>query len=400
MLKNTKTKLLLVMMLIITLIAPFSYAENEDAEDVEQPVVEADNESEGAGDESDEVEAENTDDSAAALQNQDIYEDDLYLTGNDVTMDKIVNGNVYIAANTVKVTGQVAGNLFIAANKVEFKDAYIESSTYICANEVYFQAVTTDMYVACNSLKIPANYGVYRDLKSFSNDFELLGIIGRNVYCHSANISLNNDESTANIYGDFNYSAGSEIEIPENSVQGEVKYTQILDTEEEDSVGDYIYAGATAIVFTLVIYGLAMLFTKSSIEKSTKITAKKFLPAFGIGLLSIIAVPIASILLLITVVGVPVSFALLVFFGLLLSLSIPVFNISIGNIISDKLNITNAWLKVLFIAVVALLVYVIGIIPYVSIVKSIAFILGFGTLVLTLFFKKINFEKKEKKSSK
>ena len=394
MLRNTKTKLFLSLLLIITLITPFSFAENETTDTVNP---------ESSADTTVTEENTPTTDEAAVISaneaeqpQQDIYEGDLYLTGNDITMDKLVNGNVYITGNKVKVTGQIAGNLFIFANTVEFEDAYIESSAYICANDVKFQAVSSDLYICSNSLEIPSNYGVYRDLKCFSNNLNLLGIVGRDAYCEATNLTISKDDAKATIYGDFNYGSKSEIEIPEGAVEGEVKYSQIINEKNNNNISDYIYSAICAIIFTLLIYGLALLFTKGSIEKCTKITAKKFLPAFGIGILSLILVPVASILLMITTVGVPVAFALLVFYGLLISIATTVFSISISNIVCDKFKLTNGWLKALGVIIVSLLVYILGIIPYVSILKILIVILGFGTIIMNMFFKNIKFEKETK----
>lgn len=129
-----------------------------------------------------------------------------------------------------------------------------------------------------------------------------------------------------------------------------------------------------------------------------KNASKKFLPAFGIGILSLILIPVVSFLLLISIVGAPVSIALLVLYGLLLAISGSVFAISIANIISEKIKISNAWLKALCVAIVSLLVYIIGIIPYVSLIKFLIIILGFGIILMNMFFKNINFEKKDKKN--
>lgn len=393
MLRNTKTKLFLSLLLIITLITPFSFAENETTDTTDTT---ADTSVVEETATTDEATVTSDEDIAQTQSNQDIYEGDLYLTGNDITMDKLVNGNVYIAGNKVKVTGQIAGNLFIFANTVEFEDAYIESSAYICANDVKFQAVASDLYICSNSLEIPSNYGVYRDLKCFSNNLTLLGIVGRDAYCGATNLTISKDDAKATIYGDFNYGSKSEIEIPEGAVEGEVKYSQIINEKNNNNISDYIYSAICAIIFTLVIYGLALLFTKGSIEKCTKITAKKFLPAFGIGILSLILVPVASILLMITTVGVPVAFALLVFYGLLISIATSVFSISISNIVCDKFKLTNGWIKALGVIIVSLLVYIIGIIPYVSILKILIVILGFGTILMNMFFRNIKFEKETK----
>ena len=218
MLRNTKTKLFLVIFLIITFITTFSYAENETTTETIETTT----------DNAAVVETETTDESTTqATSTQDIYEGDLYLTGENITMDKLVNGNTYITGNNVTITGQIAGNLFVFANQVTFTDAYIESSVYIFANEVKFQAVASDLYACCNKLEIPSDYGVYRDLNCYSNSLSILGIIGRNVNCNVTALTLEKDGAKASIYGDLAYSSASEIQIPEGSVQGETKFSKL-----------------------------------------------------------------------------------------------------------------------------------------------------------------------------
>lgn len=399
MLRNTKTKVLLSLFLIITLISTFSFAENETTAETTTNTEVTTTEESNTTNEVDTTSTDNTVDSVTSEDNsnqKDVHEGDLYLTGEDVTMDKLVNGNVYIMANNVTVTGQVAGNLFILANKATFTDAYIESSVYLCANEVNFKAVASDLYACCNTLEIPTDYGVYRDLKCYSNSLTLLGIIGRDVDCNVASLSLEKDTSKANIYGNLNYSSAKEIQVPDGAVQGETKYTQIAKNENDSKISDYIIGAASAVVFTLVVYGLALLFSKNSIEKCTKIASKKILPAFGIGLLALIVVPIVSFLLLTSVIGVSVSLVLLLFYGLLLTISVSTLVISLANIIAEKMKISNAWLKALCVAVVSLLAYVLEVIPYGIILRILFITFGFGILIMNMFFKNINFEKKEK----
>ena len=399
MLRNTKTKVLLSLFLIITLISTFSFAENETTAETTTNTEVTTTEESNTTNEVDTTSTDNTVDSVTSEDNsnqKDVHEGDLYLTGEDVTMDKLVNGNVYIMANNVTVTGQVAGNLFILANKATFTDAYIESSVYLCANEVNFKAVASDLYACCNTLEIPTDYGVYRDLKCYSNSLTLLGIIGRDVECNVASLNLEKDGAKANIYGNLNYSSAKEIQVPDGAVQGETKYTQIAKNENDSKISDYIIGAASAVVFTLVVYGLALLFSKNSIEKCTKIASKKILPAFGIGLLALIVVPIVSFLLLISVVGVSVSLVLLLFYGLLLTISVSTLVISLANIIAEKMKISNAWLKALCVAIVSLLAYVLEVIPYGIILRILFITFGFGILIMNMFFKNINFEKKEK----
>lgn len=403
MLRNTKKKVLLSLFLIITLISTFSFAENETTNET---TTDTEVTSSETGDTSDAIDTTSTDGAENAVttegssdQNQkDVHEGDLYLTGEDVTMDQLVDGNVYIMANNVTVTGQIAGNLFVLANKATFTDAYIQSSVYLCANEVNFKAVANSLYACCNTLEIPTDYGVYRDLKCYSNSLTLLGIIGRDVECNVASLNLEKDGAKANIYGNLNYSSAKEIQVPDGAVQGETKYTQIAKNENDTKISDYIIGAASAVIFTLVVYGLALLFSKNSIEKCTKIASKKILPAFGIGLLALIVVPIVSFLLLISVVGVSVSLVLLLFYGLLLTISVSTLVISLANIIAEKMKISNAWLKALCVAIVSLLAYVLEVIPYGIILRILFITFGFGILIMNMFFKNISFEKKEKQN--
>ena len=409
MLRNAKTKVLLSLFLIITLISTLSFAENETTNETQTPAETTTTTNETSNETNSVDTTSTTDENGAAViseensgeaqnssttNSKDVHEGDLYLSGEDVTMDKLVNGNVYIMANNVTVTGQVAGNLFILANKATFTDAYIESSVYLCANEVNFKAVASDLYACCNTIEIPTNYGVYRDLKCYGNSLTILGIIGRNVECNVASLNLEKDDSKADIYGNLKYSSTKEIQIPDGAVQGETTFTQIAKQETKEKVTDYLANAATAVVFTLVIYGLALLFSKNSIEKCTKIASKKFIPAFGIGLLALIVVPIVSFLLLISVVGVSVSLVLLLFYGLLLTISVSTLVISLANIIAEKMKISNAWLKALCVAIVSLLAYVLEVIPYGIILRILFITFGFGILIMNMFFKNIKFEKK------
>lgn len=404
MFTNKKSKLLLIILLTICLIAPLSFADNEIVDTpnttTEVPSAEATtDDSEVTTEDIDNTSEDvNIDDSQQA--NQEIHEGDLYLFDSDVVMDKLVNGNVYIMGNTVKVSGQVAGNVFVFANKVDFEEAYIQSSAYICANEVNFKAVASDLYICCNTLNIPSDFGVYRDLKSVSRELVLLGIIGRNVDCTAASISLSQDDKKAQIYGNFNYSSTSEIEIPEGVVEKETNFTKIETNENKvNVVSDYIMPGVVSIVFSIAVFGILIWLAKDTAVKCTKIASsvKWNFISLGLAILSFVVVPVASIILLITTVGSSITIALVGLFILLLLVAKAVAIVAISNVISNKFKITNNWLKLLVVAGLTLVVYLIGLIPILGvIVNGIIKLLGLGYIIVRVLFKNSTFEKKEK----
>ena len=44
---------------------------------------------------------------------EDIHNGDLYLVGNDIEMDKLVDGNVYLLGRNINITGKVNGCLYV-----------------------------------------------------------------------------------------------------------------------------------------------------------------------------------------------------------------------------------------------------------------------------------------------
>lgn len=392
MLKNKKSMICMIVFLMITLISSFCFADNEVAQNTttdqtEEPVTTSEDTT---------VSEEDYD----ALTQQ-IHEGDLYLFGNDVTMDQLVSGNVYIFANNVTVTGQVAGNMYIVANRVTVDQAYIQYATYITATTVEFKGVTTDLYVSTMTLNIPANYGAYRDIQVNAQTAYIAGAVGRNAFVNAPHLSLEKDGATAMIFGNLSYTSPQEINIPEGAVEGEVQYSKT--TQNTLTAGELVQKYSilffSAFVTALIIYLLAHFFAKKSEEKATEVIAHKWLPTFGIGLLGIILVPIASIVLTLTLVGIPAALLLLAFYALLLFISIPVITVLLAKIIANRFHVERVLPQILIVLLVSIILSAIFLIPYVGIIiKVILAVLGFGAMIIAIFFKNLwNGTKKDKK---
>lgn len=399
MLKNKKSLICVIVFLLITLISTFCFADNEVAESTTDQAAEAVTTSEEVTDATtDEAIDAETDTSLP-----EIHEGDLYLFGTDVTMDQLVDGNVYIFANNVTVTGQVAGNMYVFANRVTFTDAYIQYSTYITATIVEFGAVTTDLYANCMQLNVPGNYGAYRDMLVNAQTAYISGVAGRNVTVNASHLSLEKDGTAAMIYGDFTYTSPNEINIPEGAVEGEVQYSQETQTEMTvaDQVQKYSIMFFSAFITALILYLLARFCAKKSTGKAVQAVSNKWLPTFGIGLLGIILVPIVSIILILTLIGIPAALLLLAFYVLLLFISIPAITVILAKIMANKFKIDRVIPQILILLIVSIILSAIFLIPYVGIiVKLILAVLGFGAMLTAMFFKNSWVEKKEKKEAK
>ena len=116
MLKN-KLKALLIMLIVGMLVfSPFVFAEDENTNDVE--LISEEN---GVPVEEREDNQTTTDEYLNNMKKEDVY-----LMGDEITIDYIVDGNLFVLANKVNINSQIVGNAFICA-----KDVNISTQSYI-----------------------------------------------------------------------------------------------------------------------------------------------------------------------------------------------------------------------------------------------------------------------------
>ena len=215
---KTKAKLVLIILMLITIVlSPLSFADDE-----EQNIDNAELLSEEEAIQEQAIELIQND------QHQpEIKSGDQYLIGDSVVVDSVIDGNLYVIGNDVTVKSQVIGNVFVMANKVTIDNqGYITGSLYALGNDVEITGVVYDVYTSANNTTI-SGY-VYRDVRSVSNNFSIYGTIGRDAYITANNIAFSkendNESSNGAIMGNLDYTANSELKLPENTVNGKVTF--------------------------------------------------------------------------------------------------------------------------------------------------------------------------------
>ena len=127
MLKN-KTKIIAFLLVLILLtITPFVYADDETSTQSDTMLISEDTETSAENSivpisdtsESKPVETSNENTTSTTTSQDDSYKkSDVYLTGDNVTIDYIVDGNLFVMANTVTINSQIGGDAFIMAKKL------------------------------------------------------------------------------------------------------------------------------------------------------------------------------------------------------------------------------------------------------------------------------------------
>lgn len=376
-----KTKFIILLLACLLLFSSFSFATDEGimpiSETSEQKTIEP-RDTENAGDN---VEPE-------------IHNGDLYLFDNHVVMDQLVDGNVFIFGKDVEITGKINGSLFVCAENLTFeKESYVIQAIYACANNIYFNGAASDLYAACRLIDMSYDSFVQRDIRVGAETFNFNGCAGRNVFVSANNFNfITTENAAALIYGDLTYSASQELNLSKEFVQGNVIYKQYLE-DEGTSTGEIIIEKVTqlcsSLLYVAIVFILVILLAPKFVEKaSSYIAVSSTAKSFGIGILAVVLAVVVSFALLFSVIGIPVSFAIIALLVLLLSISTAVTSICITYKLKEKFAYNKDYLTYLTLAGVVVVIWALKIIPYVgSVISFVVKMIGLGIIIYYLLTK-------------
>jgi cytoskeletal protein CcmA (bactofilin family) len=279
-----------------------------------------------------------------------------------------VTGDIAAAAGTVHVTegGQVGGDIEAAAGAVRIDGT-----------------VTGDVSVAGGTVEIGETAQIGGDLDAGAGYVAVHGTIDGSVTAGAEELVLG---PTATVGGDFRYDAASFTRDPGASVSGSVV--------QDDSIGDN--AGPNADQFTLpswvgAVYGLFVnfllgalllaVFPSFSARVADRI-AESPVRSGGVGLLTLIAVPLVLVGLLLTIVGIPLSLVGAVAFGITVWVAVVYGQFAVGTWALSVAERDNRWLG---LAVGLIGFALLGAVPVVGwVFELLALFFGLGALALTL----------------
>ena len=387
MLKN-KTKIIaFLLVLILAITSSFVYADNETSSENDIALISDTSETKPV-----ETNVENT--VSDNETSKDSYKNsDVYLMGDNVTIDYVVDGNLFVMADTVTINSKIGGDAFIMAKTINVGDqAYIFSNLFAMADSIDIKGVVYDVYALAQNFTVSNGY-IYRDAKLCCNTINVNGAIGRNAFVNCSNINFNTDENKKGIiYGDLTYSTPSELSFDSNIVNGTVTYKAPKVSPEKsvrEIVASYISDLGAFLAFVIIIWLVCLWLAPKFLNDTNKFVGKKTLNVLGTGLLTLIAVPIACIILLLLQLTAGISLLTVALYILALIVAKSIFTIVTNNYLCSKLNINNNTGIFGMLIVSGVIVWVISELPYVGgIVSFIISVLGLGVLVSAILPKK------------
>ena len=308
-------------------------------------------------------------------------------SAENVTENVNINHSYFTSGNNVNSKSQVQGIHLIAGNNLELQG----TSEYLLAagNVINIDnTVERDIFVAGNSINISKQSSIGRDLFAAGNTLTISANLSGNTFL--AGNTINIDADTIN--GDITISA-KEINIASNTIiNGTLKYNsdaifnsnttnigeiKTYETKNIDEttvlsvLNDFVYA-----LLTFVFLGFVL--NLKYLDK--KLSANEIFNNTWNGLLFMFAVPIVSIILLVTVIGVPVGIISLLIYVIMLYLSVLISSTYLGKLITKKI-FDKKQSPYLEIFIGCILTKLVCLIPIVSVIYTIFLVLfGLGLI--------------------
>ena len=295
-----------------------------------------------------------TDDTTTIRAEQTIDED-AYIFGNDVTFNGTATRDIISATEDFDLgeTARVGGNVNVAANDIRLAGA-IERSARVAAREVVVTGtVGGDLVVAAQSLRIEPGARVTGDLIIAVQDVDILGEIGGQIRGRASALTLSDatvgqdilvgvDDldvlGTSAVSGAIRQESDSEATIADTAtVTGPVERSD----PSGPSAGGFSLGGGVAWdvarLLSMLMTGLVVVLVAPVASSAVADGVRRRFPATLIaGVLAIVLVPVIALLLIVTLIGIPVSIVALVLFAIALYLSQVFVGMAIGRSILPR----------------------------------------------------------------
>ncbi len=288
-------------------------------------------------------------DERTTIRADQTIEEDAYIFGDAVTINGTARFDVIAATNTFDLgeTGQVGGNVNVAANDVRLRGP-VARSVRVAAQDVTITGnIGGDVVVAARTVRIESGATISGDVRIAAQDLiiagdvtgDLLGAAG-SIDLSGATVGGNVDvrveeltiDGTAAVAGDVRYQSDRDLTVGDDaSVSGVVQRS----SPSTLSSGNVSLAGETvwglARLLAMLVTGLIIVLAVPGAAAAAADGARRQLVRSAItGFIALVLIPLAAFILLVTVIGIPVSLILLTLFWVTLYLSQVIVGLALG----------------------------------------------------------------------
>ena len=311
---------------------------------------------------------------------------DVFVAGQSVVLNGKVDGDLIGVAQTVRINGSVNGSLRTAANQVEINGQVVRSVTALGSSVTISSGglVNQDALLLGDNLRVAG--AVQGQVLGCGNEIRLEGPVGGDVrFWGVKNLSLG---PAAIIGGALTYTSDSPADISPQAKVNNVSRLQPppqVDKNPREEGFSWVVE-LTCFLAGLLLWAVIYLLFPRLLPDMGGVVESSPGPALGWGFLSMLVAPLAGLLLLVTVIGIPLSIILFVVYILIMvSAKITVGDV-LGRFLSRRFNwegrvpLTLSFISAFLVLILLSKIPVVGF--FISLIVS---SLAFGMVVLYYF---------------
>ncbi|AUV81583.1 hypothetical protein C2R22_07880 [Salinigranum rubrum] len=302
----------------------------------------------------------------------------------EVADGETVTGDLSAVGGTIVVAGTVTGDVEATGGSVVVAPTgVVEGNLAAIGGSVLVEGtVGGDAEAFGGSVYVRDGARVGGTLEAAAGSVRLDGQVAGDARLAGETVTVG---PTAAVGGNLLYDAETFTASPEASVAGAVRAEEGIITDEPTVAPPAIPRGVGAVYGLLanLLLGAALLLAVPRFTGVvTSVGAQKTLRSGGVGLLALVGVPVALVLVALTIVGIPLSLAGIVAFALLLWVAFVYGTLVTGTWLLSLVEREGRWLA-LGVGLVA--VTLVGLVPFVGgVVEFLVLLVGLGAFVLAV----------------
>lgn len=340
---------------------------------------------------------------AAGVAPGETVDDDLFTGGSQtVTISGHVTGDAYAAGETVYVNGSIDGDLIAVAQQV-IVDGSVGGNVRAAGASVTINGtVGRNMTAAGQHVSVTSNGRVGGSLLAAAQTIDAFGQIGRGVTVGGGTLQIDGQVGgpvlariqtltvapTAHLASSLDYQAPDEAAVPAGTVTGAVNFTPTprqAPAPEPVLNGLFDLGGLAMLVGSFLVGALAIVLLPRPAARAAELGRQHPWQSFGVGLVVFLCLPIAALVVGITIVGIPLALCMIALYVVAMFLAWPAAALVLGLKLSQLVRPQQPLPVLGSLAIGMIVLHLVTHVPFVGpLVAFCALVFGLGVLAQML----------------
>ena len=292
--------------------------------------------------------------------------EDLYIAGGTITINAPIHGDLIVAGGTIHINDTVMNDLLLVGGTV-YSNGFVADDVRCAGGRLEIvKSIGGDLVITGGKVDIASNVfiggglvtgggeitvngTINGDVRSAAGSFTFNGTANRNFDCRSQQLIMNGvvkGQSVlaggvitigerASFYNDIRFwNARRQLDVGNSVRNGKVTYDKTLKVNPnawyylgQSTMLGLIWYLSTVLLFLILIQYLFRNIFKKAGDSMGEAMGK----SFGMGVLFLLGVPLAIMLLLITVIGIPVGLIIMFSYIVILLLATSISSLVVAN---------------------------------------------------------------------